>query len=92
MATKDDLDSAKLDQGIIDIQRRAKLAAWNDYISFATSKLTGLAGVVCGGLDLLNPTLIPHIPHPDLVLGSGLALLTGKSMMNLLSKVVKGLS
>jgi len=89
MASKEELAAAKRGLQIKDLQRKARIAAWNEYIGFGVSKAGGLAAAVCGGLDLLNPALIPHIPHPEAFLGGGLALLTGKSIVNVLSKLLK---
>jgi hypothetical protein len=90
MASKEDLESAKRDMQVKELQRKSRIAAWNDYISFGTSKAGDLTAIVCGGLDVLNPSLIPHIPHPEMLLGGGLALLGGKSILNVISKVLKG--
>jgi hypothetical protein len=50
------------------------------------SKLAGLGGIICGVLDLVNPSLIPGIKHPAYALGAGIALLTGKSIVSMLYK------
>lgn len=89
MASKEELDAVKRDLEIKELQRKAKIASWTEYLSFAVSKTSGLGAAVLGGLDILNPSLIPHIPHPEAFLGSGLALLAGKSVLNLLSKVLR---
>lgn len=92
MASKNELEAAKRERDIIEIRTKAKIAAWNQYISFGTSKVAGLTAIVCGGLDVLNPNVIPHIPHPEYLLGGGFALLTGKSMVSFFSKILKGLN
>jgi hypothetical protein len=64
------------------------LAAANDYISFAVSKTLGLGGLGLGGLELLDPSIIPlSFSHPTWVAGAGVALLTGKSVLSLIAKV-----
>jgi len=88
MGTKDELEAAKLERELVKL----RLAAWTDYIGFATSKATAVASIVCGGLDIVSPNLIPHISQPQYLLGGGLALLSGKSMVNLFSRILKGLA
>jgi hypothetical protein len=89
MASKEELASAKRDLQIVELQRKARLSAWNDYISFGVSKGSGLTATVCGGLDLINSSLIPHVPHPEMFLGAGLALLGGKSLVGIFAKLLK---
>jgi hypothetical protein len=89
MATKNDEASAKRILRIKEEERKAKLRAINDWISFFVSRGTGLGATVCGGLDLFNPSLIPHISHPDKLLGAGLALLAGRSVLSGVAKIVK---
>jgi hypothetical protein len=71
--------------------RQERLNALNDYIGFAVNKLSGLAGVVGGGADLLHPTLLPQLHHPEYFLGAGLALLAGKPVLNLVNALVKAM-
>ena len=72
MGTKDELEAAKLERELVKL----RLAAWSDYIGFATSKVTAVASIVCGGLDIVSPSLIPHIPQPHYLLGGRLAIRT----------------
>ena len=88
MGTKDELEAARLEPELVKL----RLAAWSDYIGFATSKSIAVSSIVCGGLDIFSPSLNHHISQPQYLLGGGLALLTGKSMVNLFSKILKGLA
>jgi len=72
---KEEFDAAKRALEVKQLQRKDRLAALNEYVGFAVSKLAGLGALVFGGLDIINPSLIPHIPHPEYALGTGLALL-----------------
>ena len=89
MASKEELESARRAVQIKEIERKSKIAAWNDYVSFVSSKIGGVGAVICGGLDVLNPSLIPHLPHPERILGAGLTLLTGKSVLTIIAKALK---
>lgn len=89
MITKEDFEAAKRALNIRQLERRENLAAWNEYTGFIISKLCGLAAVICGGLDLIYPSLIPHIPHPEMFLGTGLAILTGKTLVTRLAKALE---
>ena len=83
---KEEFDAAKRALEVKQLQRKDRLAALNEYVGFAVSKLAGLGALVFGGLDIINPSLIPHIPHPEYALGTGLALLTGKSIVSKIAK------
>lgn len=88
--TKKDVQSAKNRQQIYSIERQGKIGAWNDYIGFVISKGLGLAGLIGGGLELLDPSILTiTLPYPALVAGAGLALLTGKNIITLIAKVEK---
>ncbi|MFL5381047.1 MAG: hypothetical protein ACJ8GN_00850 [Longimicrobiaceae bacterium] len=88
MATKNDLEDAKREEQIKKIKRQGKLAAANEYISFAVSKMLGVGGLGLGGLELLDPSITPlSLSHPTWVAGAGVALLTGKTVLSLIAKV-----
>ena len=89
MATKEQVAAVKREGELIEVLRKAKLAAWNDYVGFAVSRGAGVASILCGALDIVRPNLIPNIPHPEYLLGGGLALLTGKTMVNQISKILE---
>ena|SRR6266545_792154 len=70
------------------IERRGNIAAWNDYVGFAVSKLVGVSGFVIGGLEYLDPNLLPiTLKSPGWIAGAGLAMLTGKSLVSLIAKL-----
>jgi hypothetical protein len=90
MAEKRDVTEARYLQQIKSIERQAKIAACNDYIGFFTSKILGLLGLVGGGLEILDPNLLPIVlTNPYWVAGAGLALLTGKNVINLIARIDK---
>lgn len=73
------------------IERAANIAAWNDYIDLVVSKVLGLAGFVVGGLEYLNPEVLPvTLPNPAWIAGAGLALLTGKKLITFVSRLERG--
>lgn len=88
--TKSDVESVKYQEQIRSLERHGRLVAWNDYIGFVVSKLLGLSGLVIGGLEILDPNLLPiNLENPKIVAGIGLALLTGKSIVSLIAKTEK---
>lgn len=90
--TKRDVEVARYKEQIRTIERRSKIAGWNDYLGFGVSKLLGVAGLIFGGLEALDPGFLPiTMKNPELVAGIGLALLTGKSVTTLIAKVEKAL-
>jgi hypothetical protein len=90
--TKEEVESAKHIEQIRALERKGRIAAWNDYISFGVSKFLGFAGLVVGGLEALDPAVLPiTLKNPELVAGIGLALLTGKSILTLIAKVEKSI-
>jgi hypothetical protein len=89
MITKEEFEAAKRELNIGQLKRRETLAAWNEYTGFFISKLCGLVAAICGGLDLIYPSLIPHIPHPEMFLGTGLAILTGKTLITKLARTLE---
>jgi hypothetical protein len=88
--TKRDVASAKQAAEIRSLERKGTIAAWNDYIGFGVSKTLGVIGLFVGGLEYLDPTILPiMLNNPGWVAGAGLALLTGRSLMSLLTKLDK---
>ena len=70
------------------IERSSKLAAWNDYIGFAVSKVVGVGALVAGTLECVDPNFLSVVvPRPGLVLGAGLALLTGRNIVSLIARL-----
>lgn len=69
------------------IERASKLAAWNDYIGFAVSKVVGVGALVTGTLEYIAPNFLNVVvPRPGLVVGAGLALLTGRNIVSLIAR------
>lgn len=88
--TKNDVESVTYREQIHTLERQSKIAAWNDYISFVVSKVLGAVGLIVGGLEALDPTLLPiNLHKPEIIAGVGLALLTGKSIITLIAKIEK---
>ena len=92
MPHKRDVEIARYSQQVNAIERQGKIAAWNDYIGFGVSKVLGLGGLIVGGLEYLDPNILPIVlSKPLWVAGAGLALLTGKSVLSLIAKIDKTL-
>lgn len=90
--TKRDVGVARYKEQIRAIERHGRIAGWNDYLGFVVSKLLGVTGLVLGGLEALDPSILPiTLKNPELVAGIGLALLTGKSVLTLIAKVERAL-
>lgn len=78
---------------VIRLRRKARLEAIEDYISFITTKVSGLALTTAGALELLNPEIIIAVlPQPASLMGIGFALLAGKSALKLLSKAINAMN
>jgi hypothetical protein len=84
MASKDDLECAKRDLQIKELRRKERIAAWNDYVGFATSKLVKLTATVSGRLGLVSPATFVKIPHPEMLLGGGIAILGDNRALSVL--------
>lgn len=54
MASKAELETMKRALLIKELERKARIAAWNEYIGFGVSKTGGLLAAICGGLDIVN--------------------------------------
>jgi hypothetical protein len=88
IVTKPDPALAREIVKVRSIERAASLAAWNDYIGFAVSRLAGVTALVVGGLESLDPNLLTVVlPRPGLMVGVGLALLTGKNIVSLMARL-----
>ena len=73
------------------IERASKIAAWNDYIGFAVSKVAGVGALVVGALEYIDPNFLNVVvPRPGLVVGAGLALLTGRNIVSLIARLERG--
>jgi len=70
------------------IERRANIAALNDYINLVVTKGLGVAALVVGGIAFLDPGAL-HITlkNPGLVAGAGLAMLTGRNIISIVAKL-----
>ena len=88
LVTNADLSAAK-QKLALDRVRQARINSW---IGFGVSKLSGVAGVVAGGLDILDPSVLPHalqqMHHPQAILGASVALLCGNATTSLLRKLI----
>jgi len=90
--TKEDIEKAKNIVQIKAIERQGNLAAWNDYIGFITSRILGLSGLIVGGLETLDPNILPiTLKNPERIAAIGLALLAGKNILTLIIKAEKSL-
>ncbi len=89
--TKKDVEEARRKAEIAAIERRAKIDAWNEYIEFATAKLLGVAALIVGGLEYMDPSILPiALKRPDIVAGVGAGLLLGrKGILSLLAKIYR---
>ena len=88
IVTKPDPALARETIKVRSIERAGTLAAWNDYIGFAVSKLAGITALVVGGLETLDPSFLSVVlPRPGLMVGVGLALLTGKNIVSLIARL-----
>jgi|SRR5215469_2012090 len=87
--SREEYEAGKRAVELRKIQRKETLAWLEAYTRSVVSKLAGLVGVVCGSLGIVNPTLFPSIRHPVYFVGVGLALLTGKTVVNLIAKAVE---
>lgn len=88
MAGNDQLASAKERLELA----RLRVARWGLYIFFWARTIPALIWVVCGTLGIVSPSLIPHMQYRgEVLLGSGLALLTGKNLVGFLAKTLNSL-
>jgi hypothetical protein len=88
------VQEAKAVAQIKALKREERLKAWNDYIGFIFTKLSGLVCLSGGVLEIMEPSLIPttlHNLNPSMLIGAGLALLVGSKAVNVLSKVLDAL-
>ncbi len=89
--SKKDVEVARRKVEIAAIERQAKIDNWNEYFGFVAAKLFGLAGLIVGGLEYLEPHILPFdLKRPDVIAGFGAALLFGrKRVLTLLVRVNK---
>ena len=72
-------------------ERRHLLTAVEDWICFVINKTVGLAALVAGGLEAMNPNWLPVVfngPDAYTVAGIGAALLGGRRIVTNLKDVV----
>jgi len=90
MVSKDELASARRMQQVKALERQGKLSALNDYVSFFVSKTLGLGSMTLGGIGIFDPHLLHFtLSNPTAVAGAGLALLTGKNLVNFISRIAQ---
>lgn len=88
--TKAHLDKIQLKEKIRVIQRRSKISAANEWVSFGVSKSLGAGGLVLGGLEWLDPNYFSIVVEkPEIMAGIGIAFLAGKSVISLIAKAAK---
>ena len=82
------VDLAQRIEQVRSIERRGRIAAWNDYIGFGVSKVLGTVALLVGGLEYLDPNIL-HVAlkNPGLIAGAGLTMLTGKTLITLIAKL-----
>lgn len=92
MTDKKAVDEAKNRALIKSIERKEKLQALTDYVGFGVAKVSGLATLVTGALELFDPNILPiNLSHPESALTVGVALLAGKQVLGLIAKAAKAL-
>lgn len=94
LITKEDVTAAKYKQQVRSIERQGNIAALNDYVGFAVSKVGGIGATVIGGLELLDPSILPinlTMPVAAQLVGLGLALVAGKSILKIIGKLEEAL-
>lgn len=70
---------------------RARLNRWGEAAGWGTSKMLGLFGLGGGGLEWLDPSLLPlSLSDPQAVFGVGLALMVGKKALDLIPRAPDG--
>ena len=88
MVSRDELAAARRLQQVKALERQGRLSALNDYVSFAVSKTLGLGGLAVGGMGIFDPQLLHFtLSNPPLFVGAGIALLTGKNVVNLINRM-----
>lgn len=69
--------------------RRRRLAKWDDYTEWVASKVIGFAGLSVGGLEMLDPAILPlQVAEPGWWFGIGSGLILGKRAVGLLKRVL----
>jgi hypothetical protein len=92
MAESPEVQSARRAAQIRAIERKDRLAAWNDYLGFTVTKIAGFSCLVVGTLELIQPSLLAiGLTKPGAVAGAGLALLVGPKTVNVLAKVLNAI-
>lgn len=92
MPRKTSSNRHKMDQlGRKERERRHLLTAVEDWICFVINKTVGLAALVAGGMEAMNPNWLPVVfntPDAYAVAGIGAALLGGRRIVTILKEVV----
>ncbi len=78
----EEVEVAKLKAQREEIERRAKMNKFNDWIGFVTIKSVGISSLLAGLLELIVPALLPLSLTPTFtpfhLLGIGMAFLSGQ--------------
>lgn len=93
MASQEDVERARREAKIAEIQRNETVEAWETYSRFWAKNIFGTAFSITGGLEILTPEVITAtIPEPHIVLGVGIATLTGKNVIRRIAKIFEALN
>ncbi len=69
--------------------RAQALRKWEDYLGFAASKITGVGALISGGLEFVDPNILPIImAEPTTAIGVGLGLLVGRKAVDVASRAL----
>ena len=68
--------------------QQERFGRWNENINFWVGKGSGLGGALVGVADLIHPTLVPSMHHPEYLVGGGLAVLAGKSIIKVIEALI----
>lgn len=64
----------------------------DDFLSWGLSKTTGVGALFIGGIEFLDPNLLPLVlTNPLALAGGGLGLLVGKDLISRFTKILNAL-
>jgi len=92
MTTDEEIKEAEKKAKLRKIKIESQLNAVNAYVEYVSGRVTGVGAITYGMCEILSPHLIAYdTPHPEYVLGGGVALIVGKSVLGIVKKVVDAL-